>query len=776
MKSINYIKKGAFIFIMLLCTCWCYAQEIIDFTLVSSNTSNPVISNLQSPTMSIQQTVDGIRVTHQFRNALVVPVELDGDAYSLVKIREFGFECEEGRPQLPGYSDIIPVNTSSPSIQVSYTQYVEYYGKHILPAQVYNEEGGIIDNEVVIDDSIYNLNAFYPQNLVSLQCVQSYKGQKVAFVRVNPVQYNPTTGVIRCYSSVQYSISDAPDVLIEDSMRVLEEDSATVSTIQEKYIIVTTDEHLTGIENFVEWKQEQGYQVSVISSAHWTGYEEVRDSIRAEYWRDTIHYSPDYLLIIGSHTEVPGKIVTPSSHNPHKLNYASDHFHACMDGDNDELEDLYRGRVFDTSQLDFIVHCEKNPAFWNKGIHAAYFEKNNDNKPTMEKANCIPFSEDVKQYMENHGFNIERIYKTETDVTPLLYNPTYASGDSIPYELRKPTFAWNGSADSIDAAIQNGCDYLMYKGHGSQYGLDNFNYTSSRLLSLVNQGMACNPILLCFACNCGWFANRTNSGYVQNLPNFGRNALAYGASPCLFVATAPVYAPNLEPFGEAFFSSLYVDSIMSPYIMRPFLYTRLEELNRNNRCEVGHMMNFGILCMLREYGFSKSAKEETCFYQIFGDPSYNFPACAPDSLSRADICRINDSIYINTNGLEDCCIILEKLDDDETVCAYKRIENVCGEYIISDSTDYNNIIIRKNNSRTDVRKHYSSVYLQNKSIYSNEEYAGETIEAGRNVTNKVQVGDVIVKNGGSLKLKHQRKTTLDKGFKVEIGGKLSINK
>ena len=35
---------------------------------------------------------------------------------------------------------------------------------------------------------------------------------------------------------------------------------------------------------------------------------------------------------------------------------------------------------------------------------------------------------------------------------------------------------------------------------------------------------------------------------------------------------------------------------------------------------------------------------------------------------------------------------------------------------------------------------------------------------------------MTVKNGGSLKLKHQRKTTLDKGFKVEIGGKLSINK
>jgi len=126
--------------------------------------------------------------------------------------------------------------------------------------------------------------------------------------------------------------------------------------------------------------------------------------------------------------------------------------------------------------------------------------------------------------------------------------------------------------------------------------------------------------------------------------------------------------------------------------------------------------------------------------------------------------------------MEDCSVILEKIDESGTVSAYKRIENVTGEYIMSDTTEYNKIILRKNNSKTDVRNHFSSIYLQNKNIYSNEEYAGETIEAGRNVTNKVQVGDVIVKNGGSLKLKHQRKTTLDKGFKVEIGGKLSINK
>ncbi len=161
-------------------------------------------------------------------------------------------------------------------------------------------------------------------------------------------------------------------------------------------------------------------------------------------------------------------------------------------------------------------------------------------------------------------------------------------------------------------------------------------------------------------------------------------------------------------------------------------------------------------------------------YHIFGDPSYNFPTCAPDSLNQVDVCRINDSIYVNTNGMEDCSVILERVDESGTVCAYKRIDNITGEYIIYDTTDYNNIIIRKNNSRTDVRNHFSSVYLQNKNIDSNEEYFGDTIMAGRNVTDKVQVGDVIVKNGGSLKLKHQRNIKLDKGFKVETGGKLSV--
>jgi len=34
--------------------------------------------------------------------------------------------------------------------------------------------------------------------------------------------------------------------------------------------------------------------------------------------------------------------------------------------------------------------------------------------------------------------------------------------------------------------------------------------------------------------------------------------------------------------------------------------------------------------------------------------------------------------------------------------------------------------------------------------------------------------DVVVKNGGSLKLMHTDKTVLEKGFKVEVGGKLII--
>ncbi len=108
--------------------------------------------------------------------------------------------------------------------------------------------------------------------------------------------------------------------------------------------------------------------------------------------------------------------------------------------------------------------------------------------------------------------------------------------------------------------------------------------------------------------------------------------------------------------------------------------------------------------------------------------------------------------------------------------SYKRIENISKNYHFLDTTNYNKIIIKKNNSAQVILTQIKNVYLQNDNLYTEKEYTGESILVGRNVTNKFPIGKVEVKNGASLKLKHSNKTILEKGFKVEFGGKLSVNK
>lgn len=205
-------------------------------------------------------------------------------------------------------------------------------------------------------------------------------------------------------------------------------------------------------------------------------------------------------------------------------------------------------------------------------------------------------------------------------------------------------------------------------------------------------------------------------------------------------------------------------------------YFPLQELNDKSRTEIGEMMRFGHIKMLQSYGLSQGAIKETTHMHVFGDPSYHFPICAPHELDSIDVYRLNDSICIDLNGLSQCTIIFIEEDNSGRVQTYKRIEDLSDNYCFNDTINYNKIIIKKNNSVPVILNQIKNVYLQDLNLFTTREYVGGKLWAGRNVTCKTTNGDAVVKNGGSLKLKHSDKTILERGFKVEIGGKLSVTK
>lgn len=86
------------------------------------------------------------------------------------------------------------------------------------------------------------------------------------------------------------------------------------------------------------------------------------------------------------------------------------------------------------------------------------------------------------------------------------------------------------------------------------------------------------------------------------------------------------------------------------------------------------------------------------------------------------------------------------------------------------------ITINKHNYRPFII-HYdeTSGYIQNTNIenYSYYHKSG-SIAVGNHVNPNVTYGDVIVKNGGTLKINATSGVTFDTGFKCEIGGTLLL--
>jgi hypothetical protein len=111
-------------------------------------------------------------------------------------------------------------------------------------------------------------------------------------VQIRPIQYNPKTKQLRCYSKIKYRIIFAnnerlksndikqesldimknvlsnPDMLMESAK---EDTTAPPNRAGSKnYIIVTTNKFLPAVQEFASWKIRMGYSCEIVSQASWT--------------------------------------------------------------------------------------------------------------------------------------------------------------------------------------------------------------------------------------------------------------------------------------------------------------------------------------------------------------------------------------------------------------------------------------------------------------------------------------------------------------------------
>lgn len=771
-------KVVTFIGIIFIFIANIYSQNYISFTN-NDDITDAIIQN--PPQRDIMENAGFVDVIYNIPGATVQSVVENNASYSLLKVKGFGVSNPEGNPALPNYQDIIAVpQTSNLSISIQSSAYRDYPNFTIYPSQ-----GAVMDIDTVmpfkINRATYLSNNFYPGPLVEIKSTQDYKGIPLVFVQVNPVQYNPATKTIRCYSKIQYRLT-YNNIYFRRSLSALDSkflhnivtnreflyNKTVINNLYSpNYIIVTTNKFLSAVERFAAWKRKTGFRTKVLVRDTWTS-DQVKQSVHNEYNTSTI--KPNYLLIVGDNEDVPGEYI--------KSGYAyhySDLYYVCMGGTGDFVPDMAKGRipvstldeanvVFDKI-INYQIAPPHDPYFYQTGMNCAYFQAKYDGITAQRR--FVKTSEEVRDYLISQGYNINRVYCTKKEVNPQFYNnDVYANGEPLPAELKRPFFTWDGDRIDINNNIDNGRFFVLHRDHGEFEFWGDPYYGISDIHQLKNGDKL--PVVFSMNCRTGAFDKPLcfSEKFIRH-PN--------GGAVGIFCATES----SMSGFNDALTIGMF-DAIWSdPGLVVRFGKQGIVNPNLNKHADIysmGDVLNQGLLRMSQTWSDKGPGWDYQDYtyelFHYFGDPSMEIYTAAPSTFSNVSVAQNGTSVTVNTGDISNCKIVLcSKEDNGESY--FSVVENT-SSYTFTNVDVPCSICVTKHNY---IPYFFNdNVYIQNKTLTGKNVFVGKNIQIGKNVTPNVTQGDVTISNGAEVVLDAQEKVVLDAGFKCEKGGTLKIIK
>jgi hypothetical protein len=179
--------------------------------------------------------------------------------------------------------------------------------------------------------------------------------------------------------------------------------------------------------------------------------------------------------------------------------------------------------------IDKIISYEQsppeNPEFYRRILHMAYFQDWADwttpagmvsytgTADGRSEKEFVETMEKVRNFFIREGYSdLPRQYATSKEYWPEghLGPQWYKNGTSLPDELLWPDFAWDGNAEGISEALNEGCFLALYRGHGANSGWVKPFFQNVDYLALLHNGNL-TPVTLSFTCNTGWFDNEPGS-------------------------------------------------------------------------------------------------------------------------------------------------------------------------------------------------------------------------------------------------------------------------
>ncbi len=292
----------------------------------------------------------------------------------------------------------------------------------------------------------------------------------------------------------------------------------------EELLILTAPAFLSQAQALKTWKISRGIPTSVVKVNDGPGGGpdtniEIDQYIDQRYASCTVR--PSYIILFGDSNDVPTFTMQRLLKDPGVM-IATDFPYATLGIDpeaTDLIPDFAVGRLSVSSPAEAQVVVDKimayesappfAPAFYKNIGLASYFQCCRTDvmgAPGVEDGRAfIKNAEFLRNSLLDEGYNVDRIYNTDLANSDYTGDPTpraFANQTSLPGDLLPP-YVWDGNAQDIIGAINEGRTLFFHIDHGYTGGLGDPAFSKSNIDSLTNANL--QTILFNFNCSSGGF-------------------------------------------------------------------------------------------------------------------------------------------------------------------------------------------------------------------------------------------------------------------------------
>lgn len=642
---------------------------------------------VDAPQRTVQRTDDGITVAYMFTGNVPSACNV-GDGGCVWRIEGFGLRDAPGGYATPFRVDAFAVPEGCAAVVETVDSAFVDHDCRLAPARRIPEKGTAAEGVVKEGGQNASQGGFYPRKVaVAAWRGSVYRGREICNVVVNPVQYDAAANKARAYSRITYKVrfvpkagaramagapATKPVILPADNMLgniTMNGASAKAGDMAVKatgvaagddtrdYLIISVDKYAEAVDRFAEWKELLGFRVHKVLKGSWNS-DEVKAEVEKAYAENPALY---YLLIVGDHDDVPGQYMEHHADDGDFSVHYTDLYYGCMDGEDDETPDIYRGRLSVSSPeeaatvVDKIIGYEKRPptdaGFYERGVNCAdYLDNDNGVADDYEDRRYVQTAEEIRAYMLGQGKDVERVYSTNYEITPKYWNRNYFSfGEPIPEDMLKPAFAWDGNEGDIRRAINSGVFYVLHRDHGLVDCWEN-PYFSVKHVDMLQNGDL-QPVVFCINCDNGAF--QADCLAERFLRKQGGGAVAV-------IAASDI---SYSGYNDALACGLF-DAIWPEPGLRP-KFPGVNSLGGETPAptyELGQILDQAQVRVSETFGSpdpsvsSNEKNDSFCrivtkeIYHCFGDPSMQIRTEMPAPFSGVSVTRGNGCVTVGNGG------------------------------------------------------------------------------------------------------------------------------